>query len=214
MKKIIILGAGDFAKEVAWLIDDINKQHPTYEIIGYLDDDKNKIGQVFNGYKCLGTIDLLSGLITEDKSLCATIANQDANIRKKFVNMFPDFNNWETLIHPSANISDTSTIGKGCIICSSDNISVNTNIGNFCLLNISVTIGHDCLIGDFVSIMSGSCVSGHVIIGNSSYLATNSTVVPGMKIGEEARVGAGSVVIRNVKSNTTVMGVPAKVLQW
>ena len=48
MKEIVILGAGDFGKEVAWLIEEINKRNPTYIILGYLDDDEKKIGQSFN----------------------------------------------------------------------------------------------------------------------------------------------------------------------
>ena len=35
MKEIVILGAGDFGKEVAWLIEEINKRTPTYIILGY-----------------------------------------------------------------------------------------------------------------------------------------------------------------------------------
>ena len=60
MKEIVILGAGDFGKEVAWLIEDINKVKPTYIILGYLDDDEGKIGQKLNGYECLGPVRYLT----------------------------------------------------------------------------------------------------------------------------------------------------------
>ena len=211
MKNIVIICAGDFGKEVAWLIEEINRERPSYRILGYLDDAKEK-GLVINGYECLGPIAQLKEMAA-DPDLCAVIANQDSDVRKKIVDMFPDYERWETLVHPSVNIADTSTIGKGCVICASGNISVNTVIGDFCLFNFSVTIGHDCVIGNYVSIMSGSCVSGHVIINDYAYLATNCTVIPKKKVGEHARVGAGSVVIRNVRANVTVMGVPAKLLQ-
>ena len=163
MKEIVILGAGDFGKEVAWLIEDINRSRPAYIILGYLDDDKNKIGQVLNGYECLGPVSYLTDL-NKNHNACAVIATQDGSVRKKFVDMFPDFDDWETLVHPSVNLSDTSTLGKGCIVCANNNISVNTRIGNQCIMNISVTIGHDCEIGDYVSVMSGSVVSGHVVM--------------------------------------------------
>ena len=210
MKEIIILGAGDFGKEVAWLIEDINRSKPTYIVLGYLDDDKNKIGQVLNGYECLGPVSYLTDL-NKNHNACAVIATQDGSVRKKVVDMFPDFDKWETLIHPSVNLSDTSVLGKGCIVCANNNISVNTRIGSQCIMNLSVTIGHDCEIGDYVSVMSGSVVSGHVVMKEGAYLGSNSTVVPKMRVGSYAKVGAGSVVIRNVKDNTTVMGVPAKV---
>ena len=211
MKEIVILGAGDFGKEVAWLIEEINNKIPTYTIIGYLDDDKKKIGQTINGYRCLGPISLLNEM-SENHKLWAVIANQNGEIRRKFVEQSKGFSKWETLIHPSVNISHTSKIGKGSILCAGSNVSCNTMIGDFCIFNISVTMGHDCNVGNYVSIMAGVCVSGHVQIKDCAYLATNCTIVPGMKVGEHAKVGAGSVVIRNVKDNVTVMGVPAKVL--
>lgn len=211
MKEIVILGGGDFGKEVAWLIEDINKKAPVYTILGFLDDDVKKIGQSLNGYLCFGPISQLREL-SSSRPVCAVIANQNADIRKRIAEMFPDYQGWETLMHPTANISDTSTVGRGCVICAGNNISVNTVIGDFCLFNIGVTMGHDCTVGNYVSIMSGSCVAGHVQLCDGAYLATNCTVVPGMKIGDHAKVGAGSVVIRNVKPGNTVMGVPARVL--
>ena len=104
MKEIVILGAGDFGKEVAWLIEEINKRNPTYIILGYLDDAEAKIGRFFNGYECLGPISYLKEL-NKNHHACAVIANQDGDIRRKFVEMFPDFDDWETLVHPSVNIS-------------------------------------------------------------------------------------------------------------
>lgn len=212
MKDIIIIGAGDFGKEVAWLIEDINAKESKYNILGMLDDDETKIGKEYYGYKCLGRIESLLE-ISKEKPVCAVIAMQDGAIRKKIVERLTGFNNWETLIHPSVNVSKTSQIGRGCVVCAGSNISVNTEIGNQCLFNISVTVGHDCSIEDFASLMSGSCVCGHVSIGEGAYLATNSTVIPGKKVGKHAIVGAGSVAIRNVRDDTTVMGVPAKAVR-
>lgn len=208
-KDIIIIGAGDFGKEVAWLIEDINAKEGAYNILGFLDDNKEKTNQTINGYKCLGEIDMLRKM-NQCNTVYAVIAIQDGNARERIVNRLSDFDNWESLIHPSVNISSTSRIGKGCIICAGSNISVNTVIDENCLFNMSTTIGHDCTVGKYVSVMSGSCICGHVTIGDGAYLATNSTVIPGKKVGDHATIGAGSVAIRNVRANDTVMGVPAK----
>lgn len=213
MKDIIIIGAGDFGKEVTWLIEGINKVSRSYRILGFLDDDEKKTGKVINGYTCLGKITKLFD-ISKKMSVCAVIAMQNGTVRRHIVERLTGFDHWETIIHPSANVSDTSAIGKGCIICAGNSISVNTNIGNHCIFNISAILGHDCIIGDYVSVMSGACVCGHVTVGKEAYLATNCTVVPGKTIGCNAVVGAGSVVLRNVKDNVTVMGVPAKVFKF
>ena len=212
MKKIIILCAGDFGKEVAWLIEDINKKTPTYDLLGFLDDNPEKIGRFYNGYKCLGPIVDLNAL-NKDNDVYAVIATQDSGFRKRFVETFPNYSNWETLIHPSVNKSDTSELGTGCIVCANCNISVNTIIGDQVIMNLGTTVGHDCEIGNYVSLMSGTIISGHVKIGDEAYFGSNSTVLPEKRVGKRSKVGAGSVVIRNVKDDVSVMGVPAKVLK-
>ncbi len=209
MKKIVIICAGDFGRELTWLIEGINAAGPAYDIIGFLDDAPDKIGKTFNGYECLGKTDMLAEL-SEKYDVCAVIATQDSRFRRKFAEENPGFDKWETLIHPSANISRTSKLGKGCIVCANCNISVNTVIGDHCLFNLGVTIGHDCNIGDYASVMTGTVISGHVTVKPSSYFGTNSTVVPGISVGENSKIGAGSLVVRNVRDNVTVMGVPAK----
>lgn len=208
LKKIIIIGAGDLGRELLWLIDDINKVIPTYEVVGFLDDNEKKIGTVLNGYKVLGTNDMAYKL-----NIPAVIAIQSGVLRKKIAEKLSDFDNWETIIHPSAHIADSTKIGKGCIVCAGVTISIDTIIGNHCFLNLSGIVGHDCILGNYVSILSNACVSGHVKIGECSYIATNSTIVPYAKVGSNCMVGAGSVVIRNVKDNVTVMGVPAKIIK-
>ena len=44
MKKIVVLCAGDFGREVVWLIEDINKVNPTYDLLGFIDDNPDKFG--------------------------------------------------------------------------------------------------------------------------------------------------------------------------
>ena len=213
MKEIIIIGAGNFGRETSWLIEDINKAKPTYNLLGFLDDTESKQGEYFNGYKCIGKIPHLLN-ICQERDICAVIAMEDCAGRKKITDRLTDFTNWETIIHPSANIADSAQIGQGCIICANTSISVNTTIKNHCVFNIGAIIGHDVSIGSYVSIMSGACVCGNVQINDEAYIATNCSVLPRIKIGSRARIGAGSTVLRNVKDATTVMGVPAKVVRF
>lgn len=208
MKEIVIIGAGDFGKEVAWLIEDVNKKEPAYIILGFLDDDEAKAGTLYKGYEVIGKTSHLTEL-NKKHHAGAVIAMQDSTARKRIVDALPDFHDWETLIHPSVSIADSSSFGRGCIFCAGTNVSVDTKIGDHCIFNLNVTVGHDGHIGDFASLMSGAVVCGHATIGEHAYLSSNCTVIPGRKIGAYARVGAGSVVIRNVKDGVSVMGVPA-----
>ena len=46
MKKLYIIGAGGFGREVAWLVERINEKAPTWDLQGFIDDNE-EIGRVF-----------------------------------------------------------------------------------------------------------------------------------------------------------------------
>ena len=59
MNKLVIIGASGFGREVAWLVERINAVSHIWDLIGFIDDNKEIIGQDINGYKVLGTVDSL-----------------------------------------------------------------------------------------------------------------------------------------------------------
>jgi hypothetical protein len=61
MRKIIIIGAGGFGREVKMLIDDINKCNLLYDFMGYYDDNL-AVGTIVNGFPVLGNSQALLGL--------------------------------------------------------------------------------------------------------------------------------------------------------
>jgi serine O-acetyltransferase len=81
-------------------------------------------------------------------------------------------------------------------------INCDAKLGDNCNLSQNVTIGVSGL-GD---------KRGVPIIGNNVYIAANSVVAGKIKIEDNVLIGACSLVNSNVKSNTTVVGVPAVVI--
>ncbi len=53
---------------------------------------------------------------------------------------------------------------------------------------------------------------GKIRIGNNCFIGNGSKVLPGVKIEDNVVVGAGAIVTKDVKSNSIVAGVPAKVI--
>ena len=183
MKNIVIIGSGDLGKELVWLIEDINKYRPTYLILGFLDDNKEKIGSEFYGYKVIGSIDQLEE-ISEKIPTAAVIAIQDGEVRKKIVEDHKDFKEWESIVHPTAVIASTSPVGKGTIVFPHVTVSVDTKLGEFDLFYINSTICDDCIVGDYVSIMSGSTVSERAEVAAEKLLPAGCTVEPHSKYGK------------------------------
>ena len=89
-------------------------------------------------------------------------------------------------------------------------ISVNCAIGDGVLLNTRVNIGHDVKIGDYTTVSPNSSISGGCHIGEEVMIGGHSFINIGRTIGDRATVAAGSIVFTNVKSETTVLGNPAK----
>ena len=50
----------------------------------------------------------------------------------------------------------------------------------------------------------------HPTIKNNVLIGANATILGNLIIGQNSKVGAGAVVLKDVKENTTVVGVPAK----
>lgn len=102
-------------------------------------------------------------------------------------------------IHPGA------TIGK--------NFFIDHGMG--------VVIGETAVIGDNCLVYQGVTLGGtgkekgkrHPTIGNNVTLGAGATLLGNISIGDNSNVGAGSVVIKSAKENSTLVGVPARVVK-
>jgi len=102
-------------------------------------------------------------------------------------------------IHPGAQI------GKGFFI----------DHGN------GVIIGETTIIGDNVTVYQGVTLGGtgkeqgkrHPTIGNNVMISAGAKVLGSFKIGDNSKIGAGSVVLEEVPPNSTVVGVPGRVVK-
>jgi serine O-acetyltransferase len=85
---------------------------------------------------------------------------------------------------------------------------------------MGVVIGETCEIGDNVTVFQGVTLGGtgkekgkrHPTIKDNAMIATGAKVLGSITIGENSKIGAGSVVLKEVPPNSTVVGVPGKVV--
>ena len=102
-------------------------------------------------------------------------------------------------IHPGAQI------GKGFFI----------DHGN------GVIIGETAIIGDNVTLYQGVTLGGtgkehgkrHPTIGNNVMISTGAKILGSFTIGDNSKIGAGSVVLKEVPPDSTVVGVPGRVVK-
>jgi len=85
---------------------------------------------------------------------------------------------------------------------------------------MAVVIGETAEIGDNVTLYQGVTLGGtgkekgkrHPTVGNNVVIASGAKVLGSFKVGDNSKIGAGSVVLREVPPNSTVVGIPGKVV--
>lgn len=100
------------------------------------------------------------------------------------------------------DIGSNIQIGKGFYIGHGICIVIHGN----------TVIGDNVNISQFVNI--GSNDNRFAVIGNNVYIGPHVCIVGGVHIGDNASIGAGAVVTKDVPENATVVGVPAKVINY
>ncbi len=86
---------------------------------------------------------------------------------------------------------------------------------------MGVVIGETCEIGDNVTIYHGVTLGGtgkdhgkrHPTIGNNVMISTGAKVLGPFKVGDNSRIAANAVVLQEVPEDSTVVGIPGKVVR-
>lgn len=210
MKTIVIVGAGGFAREVLWVIREINadgESDRSMEVLGFVDGDPAVHGTTVCDLPVLGGDDWL----TERDGVCAVCAIGAPRSRRLVVERLSAAGiRFVSLVHPSVRMSRYVKIGTGSVVCAGSVLTTQVKVGKHVHINLNVTVGHDVVIDDWATVAPGSNISGGVSLGPGVELGSNCAVLPNISVGRGAVIGAGAVVSRNVGENVVAVGVPAR----
>ena len=206
LKDLIIVGAGSAARDYMQFVKDINASlsEPKWNITGFIADSGVDIKKLTNGeYNILGTVDCWQP--EENEEFLMGVAEPAAKyiLAKKLKAKGAKF---ATLIHPSAVVSEYSTLGEGCIICPFSKIGANASVGSF--VTVDGYIGHDNYIEDFVTLSTGTRLTGYVCAGSGTFFGAMCCVKPHTKIGRNCFITIGSTVIQDIPDNSYVKVTP------
>ena len=208
MKDLIIIGAGGFGREVAWLVERINSVNPTWNLLGYLDDNQDIRSNNINSYPVLGCVDDF----TKYDGAYFVCAIGSSKTREKIITHIKQTKGsikFATLIDPSVICSSTVKIDEGSIICAGSILTVNITIGKYVIINLDCTIGHDATINSYTTLYPSTNVSGNVIIEKDCEIGTSVQIKQGISIQENCKIGAGAVVVKNIQEPGIYVGLPA-----
>ncbi|MFT6746270.1 MAG: sugar O-acyltransferase (sialic acid O-acetyltransferase NeuD family) [Glaciecola sp.] len=207
MKKIAIIGSGDLGQ----LIAHHAVQDGDFEVVGFFDDVTNK-STTKEGVQIYGKSDLV--LSHFEKGLFDYIIigvgylhfTERANLFNNLKGKVPFAN----VIHSSAIIDSSVSLGEGIFIlpgcCLDKGVVINDNV----LLNTGVTIAHDSKVEAHTFIAPRASVAGKTTIGSCCFIGINSTIIDNVVVQNNIQIAAGAVVVNNLDETGTYLGCPAK----
>lgn len=204
MEKLILIGAGGYAKSVLDSVDIYN-----YEVTGFIDEFSNNEEHL--GFPIVAhSLDELEN----NKKYVYFIAIGNNEKRRIWYERLKERKlRMINVVDRSAIVSPRASLGTCCFIGKFAVVNSKANVGNNCIINTRALIEHGCCLEDHVNLSTNAVINGDVRVGEGSFIGSSSVTIGQLSIGKWSTVGAGAVVIHNVGDNVTVAGVPAKVIR-
>jgi sugar O-acyltransferase (sialic acid O-acetyltransferase NeuD family) len=211
-----ILGAGGFAREVDWLIEEIYRDYKAdYRPQNFIAPDLDEqVSRTINGKVVLSESEFFQKYGSDAVNCFMGVGNPETKekiLHKVQQNAkrakFPN------LIHPNVLHDKRNTkisFGVGNIICSNAVITTDVIIGDFVTINLACTVGHDCSIGNFATLSPGVHLSGRVRLGDRVFIGTGAQIIERIHVTSNTIIGAGATVVRNIEIAGSYVGTPAK----
>ncbi|MFZ2282375.1 MAG: acetyltransferase [Lutibacter sp.] len=208
---MLVIGAKGFAKEVLEVVHQLNELE---NLVFYDDVNKDVSEKLFGQFPILKTIQEATNYFkTVDNRFTIGIGNPilRKQLYDKFITIGGEFT---SVISPLAIIGSYDVkIGVGSNVLSGAVFSNSSTIGKGCIIYYNSIITHDCIIGDFVEISPAVTLLGRCKIGSYSQIGANATILPDITIGKNVIIGAGSIVTKDIPENCVVVGVPARIIK-
>lgn len=201
-RPLIIMGAGGHAVSVANVALALG-----YQIKYFVDGAK--AGQSLLGISILGEIEEIDSIGSLSFAVAVGDNAKRERIYLELIGRQPHLH-FPPLIHPSAVVSFSSTVGDGTVVMPQAVVGPNSTVGRFCLLYTQASLDHDCSMLDYASLAPAAATGGTVQIGLRSAVSIGAVIKHGIKIGDDCVLGANSYLNADLAPNTVAYGTPAR----
>jgi sugar O-acyltransferase (sialic acid O-acetyltransferase NeuD family) len=201
MRDLIILGTGVHALEMVEIVERVNRESATWNLLGLIGADEKLVGQVLNGAPVLGTPDDLGKYprAVWVPNLVDLKALGDMPVERMV-----------SLVDPSTFISRTAVIGRGCVFYPNCFVGLNARVDDLVFVMTGSVINHDDRIGSWTAITTGVKLAGSVTVEEGCYLGQGCNVRQLLTIGRQSMIGMGAVVVKDVEPYSVMAGNPAR----
>jgi sugar O-acyltransferase (sialic acid O-acetyltransferase NeuD family) len=211
-RDLVIVGAGGFARETVELVRAADPGGERWRPLGIVDDDPARSGSTVAGLAVIGPVDSVRD---GDAAVVVCVGNPSNFVARAMIvdRLGLDDDRYATLVHPSAVVPPTATLGAGAVLHAGVVLTTDVRVGRHVAVMPAVVLTHDDVVGDFATFGAGVRIGGGCSIGTGAYLGAGSVVRESTAIGPWSLVGAGSVVLDDVPSGEVWVGNPARRLR-
>jgi sugar O-acyltransferase (sialic acid O-acetyltransferase NeuD family) len=205
---LIIIGGGGHAREILDIVEAMNLESETFEVLGFAADKYYDEAEMFARHaRFLGGVEPV--LRDFDARYVIGIGSGDA---RRDIDSLATANHRQpaTLVHPQSSSGFGVELGPGTVIAAGARLTTHISAGRHVHLNVNSTVSHDVTLGDYVTVSPGANVSGRVNIGEAVTLGTGSRIIERLTIGAGTMVGAGATVVSDLPAGVTAIGTPAR----
>lgn len=207
MHKTFVYGASGHGKVVA----DILLAQKDQSFVGFVDDRAELQGSYVLGFPVLGNGHWLEAEIGRAHVRVA-LGVGDNFIRQRLAEQCAVWGaELATLVHPSASVSATASLGSGTVVMAQAAINPKARIGRGAIVNTAAVVEHDVVIGDYAHIAPNATMGGASSLGHYTLLAFNAVVLQCVTVGSYSIVGAGAVVVDDLPDYVVAFGTPATI---
>jgi len=184
-KRLLIIGAGGHGRAIAEAVLLENK----YSLTAFLDDAVCPSAN-FLGYPIWGATEILESCRGRIDFVFVAIGKNDLRMTLH-ERICAEGMVLATIIHPSAIISPTATVGQGCAIMARAVVGAGALLGEGVIVNCGAVIDHDCIVQSFGHLSVNAAMAGGSVLGHRAWMRVNSALDYGVKLpaGHVLRAG-------------------------
>lgn len=211
----VIFGAGGFAREVGWIMDELVRLKEASRIDAFVaSDGSSNIGKSIHGAKIIAESAFFHNNCNTPISVYIAVGSPQLrqHLHQKCLVALNRVK-FPPLIHPSVMRDlrpGAVTLGCGAIVCAGTILTTDVQIGDFVHLNLNCTVGHDTVIGAFSTLSPGVHISGRVNLGRGCFVGTGAVILENISAPDTTVIGAGATVVKTISEPGIYVGTPAR----
>jgi sugar O-acyltransferase (sialic acid O-acetyltransferase NeuD family) len=210
IRQLLLVGAGGFGREAAEAVRACNAVQPTWDLLGFLDDDPVKHGTLIGGVPILDGVEAVHELASAQVLLCTGRPENYVSRRLLAQRLGLADDRYATVVHPTATVGGSCEIGAGSVLLAHVDLTADVVVGRHVVVMPQVVLTHDVRVDDWATLASGVRLGGACHVSQGAYVGSGACAREGITIGAWAMIGMGSVVTRDVPPERLWFGNPAR----